>query len=103
MAYFSNYSYAQVLKDINAEASIDYPLWTEIITTQPEGYVVEDNGDVNISTAEGLAWLISTVNGLNSCTSDNFDGCAVSLINDINLKRLKQNVFYLSVIVPIVL
>ena len=36
-----------------------YPLWTEIVTSQPQGYVVLENGDVEISSAEGLVWLIS--------------------------------------------
>lgn len=61
------------------------PYWTEIVTSQPEGYVVDANGDVEISSAEGLAWLISVVNGLNGCVADNFEGRKVELMSDVDL------------------
>lgn len=35
--------------------------WVDVVTTCPVGYEEDSNGDVSISTAEGLAWLISTV------------------------------------------
>lgn len=63
----------------------DNPYWTEIVTEQPEGYVVLENGDVEISSAEGLAWLISVVNGLNGCAADDFEGRKVELVNDVDL------------------
>lgn len=31
--------------------------WTDEVTKKPEGYTVENSGDVTISSAEGLAWL----------------------------------------------
>jgi len=63
----------------------DNPYWTEIVTSQPEGYVVLENGDVEISSAEGLAWLISVVNGLNGCVADDFEGRKVDLLRDVDL------------------
>ena len=63
----------------------DNPYWTEIVTSQPEGYVVLENGDVEISSAEGLAWLISVVNGLNGCGADDFEGRKVDLLRDVDL------------------
>ena len=63
----------------------DNPYWTEIVTSQPEGYVVLENGDVEISSAEGLAWLISVVNGLNGCGADDFEGRKVDLLRDLDL------------------
>lgn len=61
------------------------PFWVDIVTSLPEGYIVDDQGNVEISTAEGLAWFISEVNGLNGCEPDNFKGRTVVLTNDINL------------------
>ena len=63
----------------------DNPYWTEIVTEQPEGYTVLENGDVEISSAEGLAWLISVVNGLNGCVADDFEGRKVDLLRDVDL------------------
>ena len=59
------------------------PYWTEIVTEQPEGYIVLGNGDVEISSAEGLAWLISVVNGLNGCEPYSFAGHKVRLMVDV--------------------
>ena len=63
----------------------DNPYWTEIVTEQPEGYTVLENGDVEISSAEGLAWLSSVVNGLNGCEPNNFEGHKVELVSDVDL------------------
>ena len=60
------------------------PLWTDTITSQPEGYTVDAEGCVEISSYEGLVWLISVVNGLNGCEPDDFDGRTVKLTDDID-------------------
>lgn len=39
--------------------------WYKHVTSRPAGYVVAYDGHVTITSNEGLAWLISTVNGLN--------------------------------------
>ena len=61
-----------------------YPLWTDTIVSQPEGYRMDAEGNVEISSSDGLVWLISTVNGLNGCEPDDFEGRIVRLANDID-------------------
>ena len=68
--------------------------WIDIVKEQPDGYMVDDNGDVKISTAEGLAWLISEVNGLNGCEPDNFNGRTVTLTNDLTM--IKDTINYVE-------
>ena len=63
------------------------PLWTDTIVLQPEGYVMDADGDVEISSPEGLVWLISAVNGLNGCEPDDFEGRTVRLVNDIDFGK----------------
>ena len=63
----------------------EYPLWIDSVTVQPNGFVMDANGNVEISMPEGLAWLISAVNGMNGCEPDNFDGRTVRLTCDIDL------------------
>lgn len=60
--------------------------WTQAVTAKPDGYVITDSGNVEISSAEGLAWLISVVNGLNGQKVPvDFSGKTVTLTNDIDL------------------
>ncbi len=59
--------------------------WVDNVTSQPAGYVVDGSGNVTISSAEGLAWLISVVNGLNDETADNLSGKTVTLAADIDM------------------
>ncbi len=70
---------------------VDLPYWTDIVTTQPEGYLVDNNGNVEISSAEGLAWLAVLVNGLNGHTYNTFDGKLVAISSDINLEGYRWN------------
>ena len=58
--------------------------WREVVTTQPAGY--SENGDnVTISSNEGLAWLISKVNGANGQTANDFSGKTVTLTEDVDM------------------
>ena len=59
--------------------------WVDIVTEQPEGYVVDDNGDVHLYSAEALAWLISVTNGLNGQETDDFDDKTICLEENIDL------------------
>jgi hypothetical protein len=83
--------------------------WTDIVTEQPEGYVVDANGNVHIYSAEGLAWLSVLSNGLHGQEADNFEGKTIFLQEDIDLagfpwhpiatnhnylEGLKENSFY---------
>lgn len=61
--------------------------WTDIVTEQPEGYVVDANGDVHIYSAEAMAWLISLSNGLNGQETEDFEGQTITLENNINLSE----------------
>lgn len=64
---------------------VDLLYWTDIVTSQPEGYVEDSEGNVEISTVEGLAWLAVMVDGLNGQEPNTFDGKTVLLTSDINL------------------
>jgi len=59
--------------------------WTDVVISQPEGYVVDAEGNVTISSAEGLAWLVSVVNGLNGQSPCDFAGKTVSLDTDLDM------------------
>ena len=69
---------------------INYPYWIDEVTEQPTGYVIDVNGNVEISTVEGLAWLPSVVNGLNGCIPDDFNGRTVRLTNDIDFEAVAK-------------
>ena len=73
--------------DLNREPSRELPdqYWTDLVTEQPEGYVVDANGDVHLHSAEALAWLISTVNGLNGQEADDFNGKKVTLEANVDM------------------
>lgn len=50
----------------------DTAYWYHHVRTKPTGYVVDYYGNVTISNEDGLAWLISTVNGLNNQQAETF-------------------------------
>ena len=62
------------------------PYWTDIVKEQPEGFVLDSNGNVEIKSPEGLAWLSILVNGLNGHLPNTFEGKTITLASDINLK-----------------
>ncbi|MBQ6771424.1 MAG: hypothetical protein IJP44_10680, partial [Bacteroidales bacterium] len=64
------------------------PYWVDTITAQPEGYVTDAEGNVEISSSDGLVWLISAVNGLNGCEPDDFNGRTVKLTQDIDFGEI---------------
>lgn len=60
--------------------------WTEVVTSQPEGYTEDADGNVYISSTEGLAWLSSVVNGLNGVGQQSFWGDKkIYVLTDIDL------------------
>lgn len=76
----------------HAQNSLEYDYWADTVTEQPEGYVVDTEGNVEIFTPEGLAWLSCVVNGLNGCEPDSFDGRTVKLMADLyNRKNEKYS------------
>ena len=64
---------------------VDIPHWTDIVTEQPAGYVEDANGNVEISTAEGLAWLSVKSNGLHNQQKDNYLNKKIRITADIDL------------------
>lgn len=46
--------------------------WWQVVTTKPDGYQEDYYGNVTISNNEGLAWLISVVNGYNGQEAHTF-------------------------------
>jgi uncharacterized repeat protein (TIGR02543 family) len=61
--------------------------WTDDLTEKPEGFVVDGNGNVTVSSAEGLAWLSVLTSGLNDQTKDDFEGKTITLSKDIDLSK----------------
>lgn len=59
--------------------------WVDIVTEQPESYVVDADGNVHLYSAEALAWLISAVNGINGQEADNFNGRKVTLEANVDM------------------
>ena len=54
--------------------------WLDVVTEEPEGYEEDAEGNVTISSAEGLAWFAKQVN-----EGSSFEGKRVSLKKDVNL------------------
>ena len=59
--------------------------WTEVVTSQPEGYRIDANGNVRISSAEGLAWASCVANGLNGAQSSDIEDQNIIITADIDL------------------
>ena len=77
--------------DLNDNVVISAVLrtWVEEVTAKPAGYT-ESGNNVTISSAEGLAWFISRVNGLNideetNPSASNFSGKTVTLTADVDM------------------
>ncbi len=70
---------------------IDLPYWTDVVTSEPAGYVEDNEGNVTISTTEGLAWLAVLVNGLHGYERSFFEGKTVKLTADIDLAGYRWN------------
>ena len=60
--------------------------WTDVVTSQPEGYEEDEDGNVYISSAEGLAWLSVLNRGLHGQQAHTFEGITINLVSDIDLK-----------------
>lgn len=70
------------------DSATTYTTWTDIVTTQPEGYVVSGDGNtITISSAQGLAWLASCVNGQNGQTANQFYNKTINLTTDVDLSE----------------
>ena len=63
--------------------------WTDVVTTKPEGFQRDTEGNIYISSAEGLSWLSSVTNGLNGAQEGNLYDKQVFLTNDIDLSAYR--------------
>ena len=65
--------------------------WTEVVTSRPAGYQEDLNGNILISSAEGLAWLSSVANGLNGGNYNRyrFEGKTISLLADVDMSAYR--------------
>ena len=61
--------------------------WFWKVITQPEGFEMDEDGNITISTAEGMAWLIAVINGYNCQPGSNLNGKTISLVNNIDLSE----------------
>ena len=64
---------------------VDRSYWTDMVTSCPEGYFEDAQGNVIISTAEGLAWLSVCANGLNGQPIQNYRGKKILIVADLDL------------------
>ena len=63
--------------------------WTEVVTSQPDGYREDEDRNVFISSAEGLAWLSSITNDLNGNQGWSNNISKVYLESDIDLSAYR--------------
>ena len=64
---------------------VDKAYWVDIVTSCPEGYYEDDQGNVTISSAEGLAWLSVCSNGLNGQNKHTYEGKIISIVNNLDM------------------
>lgn len=81
-----NASTAEVLMQGTVYEGTAVSSWGDAVTSQPEGYVQDDEAKtVVVSTAEGLAWLSSVVNGTHDQAASDLAGYTVTLAESIDL------------------
>ena len=61
--------------------------WSDVVTSQPAGYVVGEDGNITISDAEGFAWIISVVNGLNGEKANSLEGKTILITNNLDMSQ----------------
>ena len=73
----------------NVIHTVTTPYWTEMVTSKPEGFIIDSIGNIIISSAEGLAWLASVVNGLNGEKANKLAHRTVCLKADMDMSKLR--------------
>lgn len=61
--------------------------WSDVVTSRPAGYVVGEDGNITISDAEGFAWIISVVNGLNGEKANSLEGKTIFITKDLDMSQ----------------
>ncbi|MBR5604728.1 MAG: hypothetical protein IKW51_11140 [Bacteroidales bacterium] len=59
--------------------------WTDVVTSKPETFIVDNDGNITISDEAGFAWLVSVVNGLNGENANSLAGKTITISNDIDM------------------
>ena len=70
---------------IEYSAIVDLPHWTDVVTEQPSGYIEDSEGNVYITTPEGLAWISVKSNGLHNQSKDDYTNKIIHIKEDIDL------------------
>ena len=83
-----------VRDDIESNKPIVYyspnEYWYQHVTSRPGSYQVAYNGDVTITGREGLAWLISVVNGYNGHNAETFRFNTITLdFDSVDMSKYK--------------
>ena len=61
--------------------------WSEVVTSQPKGFAIGEDGNITISDAEGFAWIISVANGLNGVKQNTLEGKTIFITNDLDMSE----------------
>ena len=84
-----------------AQKTNEKKYWSDVVTSKPEGFKIAEDGNITISDAEGFAWIISVVNGLNGEKGSDLEGKTIFITNDLDmseyrwtpLKAFKANIY----------
>ena len=71
---------------VSVKEMVDLPFWTDVVIEQPAGFFEDTDGNVTISSAEGLTWLAILVNGFHGNNAKTYEGKTISLTADIDLQ-----------------
>ena len=85
-------AYTLTMPDNNTLISVTSSMnatWVAFVTTNPGSghYETDGSGNVTIRSEEGLAWLISVVNGLNGQTANSLNGKTVTLTGNVDMNE----------------
>ncbi|MBQ8760755.1 MAG: hypothetical protein IJZ06_04970 [Bacteroidales bacterium] len=72
-----------------AQETEDKKYWSEVVTSQPEGFVIGEDGNVTISDAESFAWMISVANCLNGVEKNYLKDKTIFITNDLDMSAYK--------------
>ena len=70
------------------ELFVDKLFWSDVVTKRPEGYIVDGEGNVIITSAEGLAWF--------GKQGQSFEGKTIYIANDLDMGAYRWIPFYAS-------
>ena len=80
---------AFVLTVCFAQEANDKKNWSDVVTSQPAGFVIAEDGNVTISDAESFAWIISVANCLNGVEKNFLKEKTIFITNDLDMSAYK--------------